>query len=291
VNVNACVPGSVSCTSRTATQNPRQYTQFGINFGQQAADGTSNYNAVYVEMQRRMRSGYSFDLNFAHARLFTYQQYATNPVSQPHWDYDYGPVQAQPYNIFHFNHVVELPFGRGKRFGSNMNRVVDGIVGNWKLSGVGTWQSGQPLTITGGSTSSPTSATTNRADRTCDGRGQQPGNGVPHSGTWFNTSCYAVPAFVDSTVKNPTRQFGTAGIGTVIGPGVVTYDGNVQKSFPFTGERSLVVRIDAFNPFNHPLLAPPNLDVTGNAATFGHTTSMVSTYQQRQLQFGARFVF
>lgn len=293
VDVNACVPGPVNCTSRSATApDHRKFTQFGLNFGQQSANGTSNYNAVYAEVQRRFANGFSFDANYAHARLFTFQQTATNPVVDPLWHYDYGPVQAQPYNIFHFNYVYELPFGRGKKYGSNLNSVVDAFIGGWKLSGVGTWQSGQPVTVLGGPTASPTGAAPNRADRLCDGRGRQPDTpGIPHSGTYFKTSCYAVPAYINPSVTNPTRQFGTAGLGTVIGPGVVTYDANLQKGFAIRGEHTLTLRIDAFNPMNHPLIAPPNLDASTNAATFGHTTNIVSTYQPRQFQFGAKYNF
>jgi hypothetical protein len=148
------------------------------------------------------------------------------------------------------------------------------------------------VTITAGSTSSPTGATTNRANRICDGSGQQPGTpGIPHSGTWFNTACYTLPDFVPGATTNRTRQFGTASIGSVIGPGVVTYDANLQKVFTVIHESTLTFRIDSFNPFNHPLIAPPNLDVTGTAATYGHTTTVVSTYQQRQFQFSARYSF
>jgi hypothetical protein len=293
VETNACVPGPTACSSRTASDpTHRRYLQFGLTFGQQAANGTSNYNALFAEVTHRFHSGFSFDVNYAHSRLFTYQAVASNPVVDPLWHYDYGPVQAQPYDVFHYNHVIELPFGRDRRVGSHMNRGLDAFVGGWKLAGVGTWQSGQPLTVTGGSTQSPTGATSNRANRVCDGRGQQPGSpGIPHSGTWFNTACYTLPDFVPGATANRTRQFGTAGIGTVIGPGVVSYDANLQKAFTLWHESVLTVRLDGFNLFNHPLIAAPNLDVTGNANSYGHTTTIVSTYQPRQFQIGARYSF
>lgn len=289
VDYNACAPGPTTCTLRPATDPTAQkYKQFGVNFGAQTDDGTSNYNAVIVELAHRIRNGYSFNVNYVHARLFAQAATATNPVVDPYWRYDYGPVSAQPYNVFHYNHILELPFGRGRHFGANMNRAMDLVVGGWKLSGVGTWQSGQPLTATGGSTSSPTGAASNRADQTCDARGQQAGTpGIPHSGAWFKGSCFSTPPLY-ATGAN-TRQFGTAHIGTIIGPGVVTYDANLQKAFTLRHESTLSLRIDAFNPFNHPLLAAPVLDVT--STNFSKTNSIVSTYQPRQFQFSARYNF
>lgn len=294
VQVNGCVPGPIVCTARAANApDHRKFLNFGTTFGQQAANGVSNYNAIYGEIQRRFNTGLGFDVNYSHARLFTLAANASNPVQDPTSYYDYGPVQAQPYDILHFNHVFDFPFGRGRRFGANMGRPIDILAGGWRLSGVGTWQSGSPLTVTYGSGQSPTGATANRADRICDGRGRTPDTpGIPHSGTWFDTSCYVAPAYVSSnTALNRTRMFGTAGIGTVMGPGAFSYDANLQKSFVTFKEQTLVLRFDVFNVFNHPILAAPNLDASANAANFGRITAPVSTYQQRAIQFSGRYNF
>lgn len=294
VQVNGCVPGPVVCSARAAAAaDHRKFLNFGTTFGQQAANGVSNYNAIYAEVQRRFHSGFGFDLNYSHARLFTLAATASNPVQDPASYYDYGPVQAQPYDILHYNHVMDFPFGRGKKFGANMGRAADLVAGGWKLSGVGTWQSGSPLTVLYGSGQSPTGASTNRADRICNGGGGTPDTpGVPHSGTWFNTACYTAPGYVSTdTTLNRTRNFGTAAIGTVMSPRAFSYDANLQKSFTAFREHTFVLRFDVFNVFNHPILAPPTLDASANAANFGRITAPVSTYQQRAIQFTGRYNF
>ena len=43
--------------------------------------------------------------------------------------------------------IVDLPFGRGRWLGRDMNRAVDAVVGGWSLYTVLTLQSGQPLAI------------------------------------------------------------------------------------------------------------------------------------------------
>jgi hypothetical protein len=46
------------------------------------------------------------------------------------------------------NYVYELPFGKGKTFGSGMNRAIeDAIAGGWQVSGITHVQSGFPLSI------------------------------------------------------------------------------------------------------------------------------------------------
>jgi hypothetical protein len=285
VEMNACVPGSVSCLSRAAgTTGARQWPQFGTAFGQHTEGGNSNFNSGEVEVSRRFQNGLLFDVNYSFANLLAYQYVATNPVVAALWSYDYGPVSAQPKSVFHFNHVYDLPIGRGRQFGSNMNRVLNAIVGGWELSGVGTWQAGQRLTVLAGVGQSPTGATANRADRTCGG-----GLSNPIPALWFNTSCYALPAYINPSVSSPTRQFGSAGIGTVVGPRWFSYDTNIQKRFTVGERASVSLRVDAFNIFNHPVLANP--DVTVSDATFGQIRTANANYTPRTFQFGCRFAF
>src|SRR5262249_49400943 len=49
---------------------------------------------------------------------------------------------------FTFSGIYELPIGRGKLIGENMNRVLDAIVGGWQLNGTYEWQSGEPFLLT-----------------------------------------------------------------------------------------------------------------------------------------------
>ena len=190
VRINACAPGPTECLSRPASdRTARKLPQFGIDAGQRAGDGESNYNAWEVELQKRFSNGLLFDVNYAWTRAFSLQYQASDPVSNPLSRYDYGPVPAQPRSVFHWNYVYELPFGRGKRWGSSMNPVVAGIFGGWQLSGIGTWQSGTALTVTAGVGQSPTGATANRADRVADGKRDHDGLSRGEKAfQWFDTS-------------------------------------------------------------------------------------------------------
>ena len=50
---------------------------------------------------------------------------------------------------FTFAGVYELPVGRGRKVGNNMNRVLDAVIGGWQLNGTYEWQSGEPFLLTG----------------------------------------------------------------------------------------------------------------------------------------------
>jgi hypothetical protein len=286
VLVNACPPGPTLCSVLGAgAAGSRKWSQFGTTFGQNTGAGTSNYNAGNIEASRHFSNGILLDANYSYSKLLSYQYIATNPVVSPNWQYDYGPVSQQPYQVFHFNHVYELPFGRGKRFGGNLNAVASNLIGGWKISGVGTWQAGQQLTVLAGTGNSPTGATSNRANRTCSG-------GISNKtlGKWFDTSCYSVPSLISASAPSPTQQFGTAGIGTVIGPRWFSYDANIQKPFRILDRATLALRVDAINVFNHPNYATPDVTVS-DGAVFGQIRSASTNYIPRAFQFGARLDF
>jgi hypothetical protein len=66
-------------------------------------------------------------------------------------------------------------------------------------------------------------------------------------------------------------QLGTLGLNPIYGPGSWNFDANLQKKIRLAESRSLAVRIDARNIFNHPTPANPNLNI--NTGTFGQITT------------------
>ena len=174
-----------------------------------------------------------------------------------------------------------------------MGRAADAILGGWLLSGLGTWQSGQPLTVTANNGTTPSGATSNRADRVANGSIDN-----PTTQRWLDVTAYRLPGFIDAAQARPVRQFGTTGIGTVYGPRLFSFDMTLQKGFSLGERLKLNLRAMAYNMFNHPLLGNPDLEVT--SATFGQirsslqptgTAAGAATYIPRSLQLGARFEF
>ena len=68
------------------------------------------------------------------------------PTGTPNWAYykalnrfeNYGVVDtATPKQQLQYNYVVDLPFGRGKHYFGNVNRLVDELVGGYQIAGDG----------------------------------------------------------------------------------------------------------------------------------------------------------
>src|SRR5260370_1396545 len=180
--------------------------------------------------------------------------------TSPYWQnlYDkkaeWGPCYYDVTHILTSYAVYDLPVGRTRTIGKDMNRAVDAVIGNWTTSGIFSWHGGFPLTISGGDTSG-TNSRGSRADCIAPAHvfGKQPYSGGGYQ--WFNPNAYAP--------SRPAR-FGTCGVGTVRGPGLVGLDLSAEKSFTFTEKRRLTFRSDFVNALNHPILNSPGTGLGGN---------------------------
>ena len=122
-------------------------------------DGWSSGNGAQVELERHFSKGIGFQvfynlINDIQAGGFSYPSYST---LLPTTSYGLGEVSSNmtqrinqtmrqrdtsvPQQQINFNWVVQLPFGRGQKFGRSMNKWLDAIAGGWQVSGMGTWYS------------------------------------------------------------------------------------------------------------------------------------------------------
>jgi len=61
----------------------------------------------------------------------------------------FNSANIPPHRV-RFNGIVDLPFGRGKRFGADVSGAVNQIIGGWQVAFIGDWRSGYYLTINTG---------------------------------------------------------------------------------------------------------------------------------------------
>lgn len=290
VRVNSCVPGPTECLAR-ASNDPagRKWTQFGTSAGQRAGDGTSNYHALELEITRRFAGGLFLNANYAYAKTLRMEPVASNPIADPQGRYDWGPVPGQPPHVFHFNFVYDLPFGPGRKYLSGRS-AQSWILRDWSISGLTTWQDGSYLTITAPNGQSPTGANTNRADRIKDGRFDQGGRSRHEKAyQWFDPAAFSQPAFINPAASRPTRQFGSAASGAILGPRFFSYDMTISRAIPIAERYRLQFRAEIFNPFNVPMLGNPETSVV--SPVFAQIRTSNANYSPRNLQLGMRLDF
>ena len=172
------------------------------------------------------------------------------------------------------NYVLELPFGPGRAFfnkGGVTSKILDGFgfSGNFTFA-TGTYFTPQYQNTTAQLASGGTY--TLRPDRVFT----QPIAGPKTQNVFFNPAAFTAPA----------NGFGTASRNSIEGPGTVSYDAALSRSFSFGGIKSFEARITAVNAFNTVHFS--SIDTTINSATYGQ---VVGTAQQRQITLLGRYRF
>jgi hypothetical protein len=105
------------------------------------AQGFARYHTLQLVLSRRLSKGLSFGANYSYQAQFTSSLdtlFRERAVLRE--------VDAPPH-AFKLTTNYELPFGRGRRFGGNMNRWVDGVVGNWQVNMTGRVETGRFIDI------------------------------------------------------------------------------------------------------------------------------------------------
>lgn len=262
------------------------------------SESMMNYNALQVTGRRRFNHGFEFLTNYTWSKSLTNNlgYYGGTGSSQSaYWQDayngsgDYGPAFFDATHIFTFAGYYDLPFGRGRLFGANMNRLLDTVVGGWKLGTVANLHSGFPFTV-----ASPENYKVNqRADRANHYRKLVVQNrSVDH---WFGTGPSVAGCSVDVGTDNSRcaysqegiNGFGTAAVGSERSPGYKNVDANLSKSFNLTGEKNLEFRANFYNVLNTASLAAPANDIS--SANFGQITGTLST--ERQIELALRLSF
>ncbi len=140
------VPGTNLNTATIQRQQLlRPYPQF-TQVQSRNFDGSSSFQSGQFRLEKRFTSGYSFLTTYTISR-FEEQNFALNAVDGPAGIYEKRRSDVDVPHRIVVNGIWELPFGRGRKWGSNWNKALDLIAGGWNISAIYQWQTGRPLTI------------------------------------------------------------------------------------------------------------------------------------------------
>ncbi len=187
--------------------------------------------------------------------------------------------------------TYDVPFGKGKKYGSNLNRAVDIALGNWQVNGILSLRSGQPFTLDGNGCEvvnggcGPLLLTGNNPNAAPSG-GRNPNE-------WFNVTNFGCVIHSYGNVTCPTNNQGLSegnvGLQTNVGPPTRTLDFSIFKDFAITERFKLEFRAEGTNVANTPQFSSPS----NNAASSGNFGQITSTNAgtERHIQFQLRMRF
>jgi hypothetical protein len=251
------------------------------NISTTASRGHSDYNALQASVRQRSVKGFEYLVSYtlSRARSNNLGYYGSGGVAAEgaYWTNAYDPEANYGYAFFDARHNLvvsanyELPYGKGRRFGTDASTVADAILGGWRLSGVVQARSGFPLTVIDGSAPSLQGVRGNERPN-CVGDPVPADQSLTH---WLDISAFQRAA---------RGTFGNCPVGVARAPSYNNVDAVLAKQFKAGGERYFEFRAEAFNLFNHPSFGPPARDINA-PNTFGQITSTVSTARTMELVF------
>jgi hypothetical protein len=267
------------------------YPQFDGGFeGLPTLNANSWYNSLQIRFQKRASHYISFEGNYTFSKSTDDSsagrnawlgnlQY-DNPQVLDNLSVEHGIGSNDTPQRLTAAIIIDLPFGKDRWIGGDMNRVLDAIVGGWSLNSVITLQSGQPLAIY--NSSGLLADGNQRPNVICS----QTSSGLSYrdaaitGGSVLNQDCFGDPG--DNVPGNAPRHFSN-----LRGDGIRNLDTSLSKEFKIHEGQALQVRAEMFNAFNHQRFAFPDLG-SGDGA-LGTVTSTTNNF--RRMQFGARYQF
>jgi Carboxypeptidase regulatory-like domain len=245
------------------------------------AGGSAKYDGLQLFLNRSVGSSLlaTVAYTWSHARDNSNGAFATGTSSAgtrlfpvngaPDLRDNYGNSDSDQRNVFVASAVYTLPFGRGKMFGSSMNRALDEVVGGWQLNSIVTLDSGTPIDFStggqlGGFDNRPDLISFSKVPRTLLGSTTNSNNRT------FFTGVFALPPV--NAASKFTRP-GNLQRNAFSGPGYKTMDLGLFKGFHVTERVNAEFRAQAYNLFNTPQFNNPDTNITDGTLVSGSTTT------------------
>jgi carboxypeptidase family protein len=260
--------------------------------------GTSNYNALWVTVQKHLSRGLQIDGNYTWSKsLDETSQNTQGVVVQNSLNIlgDYGPSDFDARHHLTISAIYDLPF-KG-------NRIIQG----WRLGTVTTLQSGNPLKIVAGSPINTTFTGNGTVRPDLTGNPAIVNTLVSNGVQWFANSvcnpqaggiCPAGAVFtlpVTTVNGKSVFHFGNLARNSIIGPDFKNADVSLAKVTPITERVQTEFRAEVFDLFNHPNFGNPGLTAQTGSSSFGIISGTRNPTgdagSSRQIQLSLKLLF
>jgi len=222
-----------------------KYPQYGPLFTVGNTGAKERYDSLEFKAQKMFSKGYNFLATYVYiheksqTNQFNDQTYFNNEMI---WE-----PSNQPRHRLTGASTYEFPFGKGRAYLNNINKVADAVIGGWQLTGVATFISGDypqfgNMIATG-----------------------NPCIGNPTPGQWFNTSVFQpISSTTAYTLRTNPLMYDC-----LTGPKYFDLDGSLAKTFAVTEKIKVEFKMTAYNAINRLNRGDPDTGV--GDSTFGKT--------------------
>ena len=239
--------------------------------------GNSNYNALQAKFTQRLSRGLSALASYTWAKsiddasgFFSSAGDANFPQDSNNTRADRGRSNFDVRHRFVLSYVYDLPF-----------RPTNAFLRGWQTSGVWTFQTGRPSTVTlfpgvDNSNTGIPGIGLGVVDRpNAVGNATSGITGRPNR--WFNTAAFAMPAY---------GTFGNAGRNIIGGPGLSSVNVSASKNTKLSENLALQFRAEIFNLLDRANFNLPDMFL--GSPSFGR---VLSAGEPRRVQLGVKVIF
>jgi hypothetical protein len=233
-------------------------------------DGFSWYHSLQVNAEKRFSKGFTLNANYTWSKFMQANELLN--ALDPSPTHIISEVD-RPHRLT-VSGIWELPFGKGRAFAGNLNRVSNALVAGWQLSGIYAYQSGAPLSF-----------------GNYIFRGKY--DDLPLSGDqqslsrWFNTDA-GFEKNSSLQLVNNVRTFPLR-LSNVRSDEMNNYDLSLFKNNKIGEKLNAQFRADFLNAFNHPQFPAPNTNPT--QVQFGTVQASTQANYPRRIQLTLKLIF
>lgn len=252
-------------------------------------NGFSHYHALLTKLEKRYSSGLTFLASYTWTHALDNasdanlgSQHAGDTFREAqHANWEYGNSDFDVRHRFVLSGIYDLPFGRRRAHGANLNQYLQGVVGGWQVSAILSLQTGYWYTPQTGNDTCNCNDGNAEALRPDAVPGQKPNSGPHTVDAWFNLAAF--------NVSPPNGRSGNAGRNTVLGPGFRNLDLGLHKDFPLSEQKKFEFRSEFFDLPNH-----PNWDFFKASLHYDNPPllgKILGSLTSREIQFALKFIF
>lgn len=277
----------------------QKYTQYLGGLNVIDSHDISRYNTLEIILKRRFNRGVSFQVGYTLSKsndsrsfdpTFTTvsrgssQSASSTPFDINDRSLNFAPSDFDRRHALQATYVFELPFGRGRSFGSGIPRSLDYVIGGWQLAGNLVWAAGNPFTVYSGRN---TFSNVVQSTANCNGCTRNIGQ-VVQEGTPGTTNFLFSAA--SRALFSPTAagSNGNTGRNFFLRPNYFQTDLAVSKKLRMTERFNLDLRLEISNLLNNVAFDNPTAVFTSNI--FGRLRDTVIS-GSRKMQLGIKLNF
>lgn len=228
--------------------------------------GYSWYHSLQNRLEKRFSQGYTLQVSWTWSKTMAADSFLNAVDPMPYESLS----DLDRLHRVAGSGIYELPFGKGRKFGSNMNKFLEFFAGGWQISGVYQFQSGAPMGFGQAIFSGDSSQIVLASDKRSTDK-------------WFNTTVFNRNStdVLASNIRTAPLRYSNIRVDSQR-----RLDLSANKTFRITERMKMKFRADTFNARNEVVLRGPNTDPVSTA--FGTVTAQEPP---RSWQFALTLVF